>query len=126
MWSTLFESVQFFTKYRHFIVLLASSNPEWIGLVESKIRLLVQNLEKHRCIALAHVNPKCFTRTVEIPINSSDSTPDTSDHNEDKTKAQETKTEEETMWFIGLEFNKAEGINVDLTQDIKSFAETGL
>jgi poly(A) polymerase Pap1 len=94
--------------------------------VESKIRLLVQNLEKHRCIALAHVNPKCFTRTVEIPINSNDSTPDTSDNNEDKTKAQETKTEEETMWFIGLEFNKAEGINVDLTQDIKSFAETGL
>jgi len=28
------------------------------------------------------------------------------------------------MWFIGLEFNKAEGINVDLTQDIKNFVET--
>lgn len=127
-WSALFESVQFFTKYRHFIVLLASSNPEWIGLVESKIRILVQKLEVHRCIALAHVNPKCYTRTVEVPVVQSDATPDTSDQTNDEKeeKKPEMKTEEETMWFIGLEFNKAEGINVDLTQDIKAFADTGL
>ena len=125
-WNALFDSVQFFTKYRHFIVLLASSNPEWIGLVESKIRILVQNLERHRCIALAHVNPKCYTRTIEITVNPSDSTPDTSDQTNEENDKHETKTEEETMWFIGLEFNKAEGINVDLTQDIKNFADTGL
>ncbi|XP_054153740.1 poly(A) polymerase type 3-like [Oppia nitens] len=116
-WTALFESVQFFSKYRHFIVLLAFSNAEWVGLVESKIRLLVQNLEKHKCISLAHVNPKRFTRTAEVAV---DITPEESD-GETKT---ENKMIDQTMWFIGLEFNKAEGINVDLTQDIKTFAET--
>ena len=106
--------------------MLASSNAEWKGLVESKIRILVQNLERHRCIALAHVNPKCYTRTVEVTVNPTDNTPDTSDQTNEENVKQETKTEEETMWFIGLEFNKAEGINVDLTQDIKNFADTGL
>lgn len=28
-----------------------------------------------------------------------------------------------TMWFIGLQFNKAEGLNVDLTFDIKAFMD---
>jgi len=60
-----------------------------------------------------------------VVINTSDSTSDTSDNNEvKKTLTQlETKSEIETMWFFGLDFNKAEGINVDLTQDIKNFAD---
>lgn len=45
-WDKLFEPPPFFTKYRHFIVLLVSSADakdqlEWSGLVESKIRLLI-------------------------------------------------------------------------------------
>ena len=30
-----------------------------------------------------------------------------------------------TKWFIGLNFVKAEGMNVDLTYDIQSFTDTG-
>ena len=41
-WDKLFEPPNFFTKYRHFIVLEASSECEedqlqWVGLVESKV-----------------------------------------------------------------------------------------
>lgn len=48
-WSRLFETPQFFSKYRHFIVLLASAATadeqlEWCGLVQSKIRHLVGKL----------------------------------------------------------------------------------
>lgn len=45
-WDKLFESPSFFTKYKHFIVLLASAATaedqlEWVGLVESKVRHLI-------------------------------------------------------------------------------------
>lgn len=39
---------------------------EWCGLVESKVRHLIGNLERNQHIKLAHVNPECF------PINKSD------------------------------------------------------
>ena len=28
-------------------------------------------------------------------------------------------------WFVGLDFNKMEGMNIDLTSDIQSFVEDG-
>jgi poly(A) polymerase Pap1 len=45
-WDRLFETPNFFAKYRHFIVLEASSACEqdqlqWEGLVESKVRFLI-------------------------------------------------------------------------------------
>ena len=30
-----------------------------------------------------------------------------------------------SKWFIGLDFNKSEGMNIDLTSDIQSFVENG-
>ena len=83
MWDKLFETPNFFAKvttpylyllitvtkllpiqYRHFIVLEASSSCEedqleWYGLVESKVRHLVMNLERE-AISLAHVWPKRY------------------------------------------------------------------
>ncbi|XP_034230502.1 poly(A) polymerase type 3 isoform X2 [Thrips palmi] len=64
-WDKLFEPPNFFTKYKHYIVLLASADTpedqlEWSGLVESKIRHLIGNLERNQHIKLAHVNPECF------------------------------------------------------------------
>ncbi|XP_014405480.1 PREDICTED: ras-associating and dilute domain-containing protein [Myotis brandtii] len=58
-WSKLFEAPSFFQKYKHYIVLLASAPTEkqrleWVGLVESKIRILVGSLEKNEFITLAH------------------------------------------------------------------------
>ncbi|EDS27878.1 Poly(A) polymerase gamma [Culex quinquefasciatus] len=59
-WDKLFEAPSFFFKYRYFIVLLVTSNNTDDHLEESKIRYLIQNLERILHINLAHVNPKCF------------------------------------------------------------------
>ncbi|XP_013786442.1 poly(A) polymerase type 3-like isoform X2 [Limulus polyphemus] len=104
-WTKLFEPSNFFLKYRHFIVLQATASSkdhhlEWHGLVESKIRILINNLEKHPSIALAHINPESHC--------SSESEADTF----------------QSLWFIGLQFAKTENLNVDLTSDIQSFTDT--
>ena len=39
-WKDLFEPLNFFGKYLHFIVVVCSNQAEWVGLLESKIRLL--------------------------------------------------------------------------------------
>uniref|UniRef100_A0A6Q2WUK9 polynucleotide adenylyltransferase n=1 Tax=Esox lucius TaxID=8010 RepID=A0A6Q2WUK9_ESOLU len=109
-WSKLFEPPNFFQKYKHYIVLTASASTEenhleWIGLVESKIRVLVGNLERNEYITLAHVNPQSFPGNKES-------------HNEN---------EFVSMWFIGIIFKKvenAESVNIDLTYDIQSFTDT--
>ncbi|XP_064195393.1 poly(A) polymerase type 3-like isoform X2 [Anguilla rostrata] len=109
-WSKLFEAPNFFQKYKHYIVLLASAptekqHLEWVGLVESKIRILVGNLEKNEFITLAHVNPQSFPGPKEGNV----------------------KEEVSTMWVIGIVFKKVEGsenLNVDLTFDIQSFTDT--
>lgn len=104
-WMKLFEPPNFFGKYKHFIVLMASTlskehHLEWYGLVESKIRILISNLERHPYIALAHVNPESFPPC-------------------------ESEGEKyQSMWFIGLQFNKTEHVNVDLTYDTRSFVDT--
>ncbi|XP_066553319.1 poly(A) polymerase gamma isoform X2 [Amia ocellicauda] len=109
-WSKLFEPPSFFQKYKHYIVLTASASTEenhleWIGLVESKIRVLVGNLERNEYITLAHVNPQSFPGSKENP-NENDFV---------------------SMWFIGINFKKvenAESVNIDLTYDIQAFTDT--
>ncbi|XP_038839135.1 poly(A) polymerase gamma-like isoform X1 [Salvelinus namaycush] len=109
-WSKLFHPPNFFLKYKHYIVLTASASTEenqleWIGLVESKIRVLVGNLERNEYITLAHVNPTSF------PGN----------------KESCSENEFVSMWFIGIIFKKVENtesVNIDLTYDIQSFTDT--
>ncbi|KAK1170495.1 poly(A) polymerase gamma-like isoform X1 [Acipenser oxyrinchus oxyrinchus] len=109
-WSKLFDPPHFFQKYKHYIVLTASASTEenhleWIGLVESKIRVLVGNLERNEYITLAHVNPQSFPGSKEH-CNENDFV---------------------SMWFIGISFKKvenAESVNIDLTYDIQAFTDT--
>ncbi|KAK6489499.1 poly(A) polymerase gamma-like isoform X1 [Huso huso] len=109
-WSKLFEPPNLFQKYKHYIVLTASASTEenhleWIGLVESKIRVLVGNLERNEYITLAHVNPQSF--------------PGSKEHCNEKDFV--------SMWFIGISFKKvenAESVNIDLTYDIQAFTDT--
>ncbi|KAJ8678749.1 hypothetical protein QAD02_014536 [Eretmocerus hayati] len=104
-WDKLFEPPNFFSKYKHYVVLLASSSSaedqlEWCGLVESKIRHLIGTLERNQSITLAHINPESFPPLEPEPdrhIN---------------------------MWFIGLNFKIEKNLNVDLTYDIRTFVET--
>nr|XP_014122385.1 poly(A) polymerase gamma isoform X2 [Zonotrichia albicollis] len=109
-WSKLFEPLNFFQKYKHYIVLTASAFTEehhlnWIGLVESKIRVLVGNLERNEFITIAHVQPQSFPGN-EVLYKQSGFV---------------------SMWFLGLVFKKAESAvktNVDLTHGIQSFTDT--
>lgn len=99
-WKDLFEPLNFFGKYTHFIVIVCSSQAEWTGLLESKIRYLVQALERQPAIKLVHLNPNSF----ENLINDS----------------------QRTMWFVGLDCDKKKGLNIDLTTDIGNFVAMGL
>ncbi|XP_051504371.1 poly(A) polymerase gamma-like [Myxocyprinus asiaticus] len=109
-WSKLFEPPNFFQKYKHYIVLTARASTEenhleWIGLVESKIRVLVGNLERNEYITLAHVNPQSFPGS----------------------KENQNENEFVSMWFIGINFKKLDNsdcVNIDLTYDIQSFTDT--
>ncbi|CAL1531243.1 unnamed protein product [Lymnaea stagnalis] len=108
-WSRLFERSDFFHKYKHYIVVKASAEEEdhyleWKGYVESKIRLLVGNLERNPNIKLAHIMPTSYG-----PIN-------------------ESEGQYMCKWFIGLVFGLVHqgsqpGANVDLTYDIQSFSD---
>ncbi|KAF4908640.1 Poly(A) polymerase pla1 [Colletotrichum viniferum] len=67
-WSDLFVKHTFFTQgYKYYIsVITASTDKEahkiWSGYVESKVRVLVQGLEQHQSIALAHAFNKGYER----------------------------------------------------------------
>uniref|UniRef100_A0A8D8RXI1 Poly(A) polymerase n=1 Tax=Cacopsylla melanoneura TaxID=428564 RepID=A0A8D8RXI1_9HEMI len=126
-WDKLFEAPQFFSKYKHYLVLIASSvstedQLEWCGLIESKVRHLVGNLERNPHIFLAHVNPECYSDpTGQIVANANGVLPEeiTTLDGETKTSnsGQPTPT---SIWFIGLEFVQG-NVNLNLTFDIQHF-----
>lgn len=148
-WDKLFQTPNFFLKYRHFIVLLVSSataddHLEWCGLIESKIRILIGNLERNQHIILAHVNPTCFEKpssaakkdkdkaqSTSVPtLIDSDKEKEKSDKSESEKAASESEEAPEpaaefcSMWFIGLEFERTVNLNVDLTVSIQSFTDS--
>lgn len=102
-WHTLLETTDFLHKYRHYIVIQAvASNKkdqlDWVGLVESKIRILVGNLERMTYIETAHINPSDYPHldTEQFPFT--------------------------TQWFLGLSISKGDGaIKIDLTDPIQRF-----
>ncbi|SZF01516.1 unnamed protein product [Blumeria hordei] len=67
-WKDLFAKHTFFTKgYKYYLSVVSASRTKesqllWSGFVESKVRLLVNKLEYHRSIALAHPFNKGFAR----------------------------------------------------------------
>lgn len=67
-WSDLFIKHTFFTAgYKYYICVVAASKSKeahkvWSGYVESKVRMLVQRIETHASIALAHPFTKGYER----------------------------------------------------------------
>ncbi|RSL59130.1 hypothetical protein CEP54_007407 [Fusarium duplospermum] len=67
-WSELFVKHTFFTQgYKYYISVISSAKTKeshkiWSGYVESKVRMLVQKLEQHPSIALAHAFNKGYER----------------------------------------------------------------
>jgi poly(A) polymerase len=68
-WGDLFVKHSFFTNdYKYYLAVIATSTSKeahkiWSGFVESKVRLLVQKLDQHGSIALAHPFVKGYERT---------------------------------------------------------------
>lgn len=144
-WDLLFQAPSFFYRYNHFLVLLVTSRSaedhlEWCGLVESKIRYLIGNLERNLFIALAHVNPKCFNEiSAEAKQNvgarmreelqedlakSRESSDGEGKSPRDEEKALNNLDPHCSLWFIGLEFQQTENLNVDLTESIQNFTDS--
>ncbi|KAB0373357.1 hypothetical protein FD755_015016, partial [Muntiacus reevesi] len=93
-WSKLFEAPNFFQKYKHYIVLLASAPTE------------KQRLEwKNEFIILAHVNPQSFPAPKENP-----------DKEEFRTMW--------VIGLVFKKTENSENLSVDLTYDIQSFTDT--
>ncbi|KAF7538319.1 hypothetical protein G7Z17_g12669 [Cylindrodendrum hubeiense] len=67
-WCDLFVKHTFFTAgYKYYISVISASKTKdvhkiWSGYVESKVRMLVQKLEQHHSIALAHAFNKGYDR----------------------------------------------------------------
>ncbi|EFY87502.1 Poly(A) polymerase [Metarhizium acridum CQMa 102] len=75
-WSDLFVKHTFFTSdYKYYISVISASKSKeahnvWSGYVESKVRMLVQKLEQHPSIALAHAFNKGYERRHECKDDS--------------------------------------------------------
>ena len=79
-WKELFTAKLFFQCYKHFIILLLSTSDQnqflaWTGLVEAKIRILIENLERNPCIDVAHVNPDKYTPDQRVFDQSTENSP---------------------------------------------------
>uniref|UniRef100_A0A8R1HLF3 polynucleotide adenylyltransferase n=1 Tax=Caenorhabditis japonica TaxID=281687 RepID=A0A8R1HLF3_CAEJA len=106
-WKTLFEEVNFFSRYRHFIALImAAPNEEaelnYGGFLESRIRLLVQSLERNQDILIAHNDPNKHKPSPQAKFDV------------------RPENKRVTVWFIGLEFAE-HAKNLDLTMEIQRF-----
>lgn len=93
-WDSFFESIDFFGLYKSFLVLRVSPQPEWVSLVESKIRTLVQSLEQHTVIKLVHAYP--------YPYDSPN------------------KDDKDITWCIGLQFTQP-SVDINLSYDVINF-----
>ncbi len=102
--------------FRHYIVICAKAVNQdklskWSGLVESKIRILINQLDSSDGIELAHIYPHSYVPPPPPPSNPP--------HSETPEKI--------LMWFVGLEFSKNDGavVNLTLTSEIQMFTNAG-
>jgi poly(A) polymerase len=112
-WHDLFEEINFFSRYRHFICLICATEDEedhlvFCSLVESKIRLLIGFFENNQCVNLCHICPRQFKPLPTCDVGVSYKNPVV------------------TLWFVGLDLNKAMKKNIDLTAEIQQFSDVVL
>ena len=110
-WDVLFEPVNFFSKYKHYIIVQVEADTEqdlleWQGLLESLIRFLIEKLEAIRkYIDVACVYPS--------PIHQD---PPGSSPNP-------LKPFFKSSYFVGLQFHKVDDLDLPLIEPIRSFLE---
>ncbi|KAI6649319.1 Poly(A) polymerase type 3-like [Oopsacas minuta] len=110
-WEVLFEPVNFFSKYKHYIIVQLETDTEqdhleWQGLLESMIRFLIENLETIRkYIDVACVYPSPI-RQDPLPSTGPDA----------------VKPVFKSSYFVGLQFLVA-GIDLHLAEPLKQFTD---
>ena len=118
-WKELFIGTLFFHRYKHFIVLLLSTSNanqfvEWSGLVEAKIRILVGILERNSYIDIAHVSSDKYIPNEQVFDQQIT-------ENDQKEKSDSSSTTSSGMWVVGLQFKNVNKVQLDLTEEIRSF-----
>ena len=112
-WNVLFEPVNFFTKYKHYLVVQVDTETEhdlleWQGLLESRIRFLIEKLETIR----KHIDVACV---FPEPINQEgppSSSPD------------RVKPVFKSSYFVGLQLHTGQkDIDLPLADPIGQFLE---
>jgi poly(A) polymerase len=137
-WSDLFEKHQFFQQYKYYLSIVAATKGsaedqlKWAGLVESKLRLLVQKLEILDTIELAHPFVKtfdkehiCSTHEEAIRIADGEAASTNSQPQGGENPADTKISVHTTTLYIGLVI-KVEGANkkLDIQWPCQEFFET--
>ncbi|KIR69207.1 poly(A) polymerase [Cryptococcus bacillisporus CA1873] len=117
-WIPLFEKVDFFSMYKTYVQVVASASTsdgikDWSGMVESRIRTLVGDLENTDCIITAHpqvggVNRVfyCLTEEEQAAASQGELTAEMIDRTEEEVEGKEHRKIYTKSFFIGLEIEK--------------------
>ncbi|KIS00523.1 poly(A) polymerase, partial [Cryptococcus deuterogattii 2001/935-1] len=117
-WIPLFEKVDFFSMYKTYVQVVASASTsdgikDWSGMVESRIRTLVGDLENTDCIITAHpqvggVNRVfyCLTEEEQAAASQGELTAEMIDRTEEDVEGKEHRKIYTKSFFIGLEIEK--------------------
>ncbi|KAI8804867.1 Poly(A) polymerase central domain-containing protein [Cladochytrium replicatum] len=116
-WADLFEKNDFFSKYKIYLQVIASSDSpdtqlKWAGTVESRVRQLIIKLELVETLRLAHPFIKGFDRTTHCVTETEahdaahGNFPPTLSEEEQAARPPPVRTVYTTTFYVGLEVDK--------------------
>ncbi|ODN73700.1 hypothetical protein, variant [Cryptococcus amylolentus CBS 6039] len=117
-WQPLFEKSDFFSMYKTYVQVVASASTsegikDWSGMVESRIRTLVQDLEQTDTILTAHPQVGgtsrtfyCLTEEEQAAASQGELTTEMINRTEEDVKDKEHRKIYTKSFFIGLEIEK--------------------
>lgn len=127
-WNYLFRESPFFDRYDKYLVVTATGRGEqkfrdWQGLVESKIRFLVQFLERHNYVGIAHINPNCFKYN-PIEADEANKRDELLQRDISYERAYLFDKEYKVCWFVGLILETPpQGVPINLHEEISRFTD---
>ncbi|BEJ14520.1 hypothetical protein CspHIS471_0402870 [Cutaneotrichosporon sp. HIS471] len=117
-WVELFDKVDFFSQYRIFVQVIAAASTaegikDWSGMVESRIRTLVQDLEMTDTVLLAHPQTGgvsstfiCLTEEEQAAASQGELSVEAMKRKEEDFVGQDYKMVYTKNFFIGLDIEK--------------------
>jgi len=117
-WVELFEKVDFYSMYRTYVQVIAAASTaegikDWSGMVESRIRGLVQDLEVTENVILAHPHPGgvsnvwiCLTEEEQAAASQGELSMEAMQRKEEDFKDQKYEKVYTKSFFIGLDIEK--------------------